>query len=67
MKSLFEYIYNFFFNRWTSTVIEEGRETWVAAHNITGYETRRYDRDFIKYKLTNKFDKSEKIKKVYLD
>jgi hypothetical protein len=67
MKTLFEYLYNFLFNRWTSTVIEEGIEDWSTTCNLTGKTICNFNRSFVKYKLTNKFDQSEKIEKVYLN
>jgi len=64
MKTL-EYIYNFLFNRWTKTIMEEGEENWQCNSIIHG--DYGYTRNFVKYKLTNKFDGSEKIKLVYLN
>lgn len=63
MKKLIEFI----FFRWKTEIIEEGCEAWIKRpYDISslGYEVGRH---FVKYKLTNKFDGSEKIKKVYLN
>jgi hypothetical protein len=65
MKTLFEYLYNFFFNRWTSTIIEEGSGQWRCKSIL--HADYSYQRKFVKYKLTNKFDQSEKIERVYLN
>ena len=62
MKKLIDFL----FFRWKREIIQEGSETWIKrpyGYNL-GYETERY---FVKYKLTNKFDGSEKIEKVYLN
>lgn len=88
MKTL-QRLYEFFFHRWKSEVIEEGRdnfsrakttEEWFASpypyyqrdgkgniKYIRDDGLVKYSRSFIKYKLTNKFDGSVKIKKKYID
>jgi hypothetical protein len=45
--------------------MEEGEENWQCNSIIHG--DYGYTRNFVKYKLTNKFDGSEKIKLVYLN
>lgn len=65
MKRLFE----FFFSRWKKEVIETGTDTYFLRSKITGMQIPNSDflREWVKYKYTNKFDGSEKIKKVYLN
>lgn len=56
MKTLYR-IYEFLFDRWKSEIIEQG------LHKFTG----GYHRDYVKYKLVNKFDGSIKIVMKYLN
>lgn len=59
MKKLYR-IYEFLFNRWKKEIYDEGAEAW---HN--GATGRRYQKDYVRYKYTNKFDGSTKIVKEY--
>lgn len=57
----------FLFFRWKQEIIKRGTESWsqkIMGTPITGSE---YARDFVDYKLTNKFDGSTKIKRKYLN
>ena len=59
-------IYEFLFNRWKKEVIEEGQDRFYN-YSFGVKIGDAFYRQFVKYKLTNKFDGSVKIKKVYLD
>lgn len=85
-KYTFNSVYQFFFERWTVEIIEQGKETFKrpktlqeSAASLSSYtkwfETPEeadkrnnvsYTKDYVKYKYTNKYDGSVKIKKVYL-
>lgn len=61
-------LYEFFFSRWKKEVIKQGRESWFHKSAVTGLQLgASYQRDFIDYKYTNKFDGSTKIKRKYLN
>lgn len=49
-------------------VVARGTEEW-AQRGVLGrpFDGSEYSRDFVDYKLTNKFDGSTKIKRVYLN
>ena len=60
-------LYEFLFDRWTVSIIDEGKETWTSRpYGIDAELKYSYTRYYVKYKLTNKFDGSVKIKKKYI-
>lgn len=64
MKRLIEFL----FFRWERKVVNRGTESWFSIDATTGLRAgHNYTRDYVDYKLTNKFDGSEKIKRVYLN
>jgi hypothetical protein len=66
MRKLYR-IYEFFFKRWKEEIIERGSETWSKTQYGINLPYSEYKRNYVLYKLTNKFDSSEKIKKQYLN
>lgn len=59
-------LYEFLFNRWKVEVIEEGWDRFK--HQSVLWEDNGYFyKEYVKYKYTNKFDGSVKIKKKYLN
>ena len=59
-------IWEFFFSRWKKEIIKRGSETWISRHPYLRDLDTKFSRDYVEYKLTNKFDGSQKIKRVYL-
>lgn len=59
-------LYEFLFNRWKREVIEEGEDRFFN-YSFGVRVGDPFYRQFVKYKLTNKFDGSVKIEKKYLD
>lgn len=60
-------IYEFLFDRWTVSILEEGEERVYAGYDeLYGFHLYE-DVKFIRYKLTHKFNGSEKIKIKYLN
>ena len=54
---------------WKREDIEQNSETWVNRQTRLGVEISKYDygRNFVKYKITNRYTGSVTIKKVYID
>lgn len=67
MKKIIEFL----FFRWKKEIAGRGTEQWGSTPHANGLplnsHTRKYTRDFVDYKYTNKFDGSTKIKRVYLN
>lgn len=57
----------FLFFRWKCEVIERGIETWTMHSLSLPNRSIEYQRNYIDYKYTNKFDGSVKIKRKYLN
>ncbi len=66
MRELYR-IYEFFFKRWKEEILEQGSEPWFRSINGRRIPSSEYSRNYVVYKLTNKFDSSEKIRKEYLN
>lgn len=60
-------IIEFLFFRWKWEVIKRGKATFI--HNLHGVNmsNSEFEREYVDYKLTNKFDGSVKIKRKYLN
>lgn len=63
MKRLIEFL----FFRWKVTVHSRGTEKWTTYLYGSDLLSHQYQRDYIEYKYTNKFDGSEKIKRKYIN
>lgn len=61
-------LYEFLFNRWTYSILEQGKEKWYKSTS-SGIKipNSEYTRNYIIYKKVNKFDKSVKYEKKYID
>lgn len=65
---IFLTIWQFLFDPWEVTVIEEGSEKWTRVMGPYSFSPKYgYGRNYVKYKYTHKFFKKEKIIKKYLD
>ena len=61
-------IYEFFFSRWKCEIHGRCKATWHRYSTTTGMHIvgSDYEREYVDYKYTNKFDGSVKIKRIYL-
>lgn len=59
--------YEFFFDRWKKEIVGRGNENWTKTNSVTGFLIKKYNRDYVDYKFTNKFDGSTKITREYLN
>jgi hypothetical protein len=66
MKFL-KYLYYFLFNRWEQQIYKTGSESWHHTNNCGVKVGNSFSRDFVIYKLTHKFSKQAKLKKVYFN
>lgn len=54
---------------WKKEIVKQGDETWTMRKSYYGIEHSKYDyvRNYVTYKITNRWTGSETIKKVYLN